>query len=122
MQSGRRLIEDVKHVALAFGCVTAFSSAAGRASSRLKMRRQFHTLRFASGKRGGRLAKTQVTEAHFVEHAQFFRQPRNVGKELECFPNGEVQYFVDALAFVADFEHLWLVARALALVADQFDV
>src|ERR1017187_4860570 len=86
------------------------------------MRGQFHALRLASRERRGRLPKTQVSEAHFVQHAQFFREPRNLGKELERFANGKVQYFVNALAFVVDFEHLRFIARALAFVADQFHI
>src|ERR1019366_7230271 len=116
VQAGSRLIENVKHVALAFGPVTALCAAAGRtgaglASSRLKVRGQLHALRFASGERGRRLAETQVAEADFVEHAQFFREPGNVGEELEGLANGEVQNFVNVLALVMYFEHLRLVAR-----------
>ena len=98
------------------------AGAADRTSSGLKVRGQLHALRFASGERGGRLAEAQVAEADFVEHAQFFREPGNVGEKPERFAHGEVQDFVNVLAFVVDFEHLRLVARALAFVADQLHV
>src|SRR6202790_3573594 len=48
MQAGSGLIENIKHAAFAFGPVTALAEAVGRAGSRLKVRRQLHTLRFAS--------------------------------------------------------------------------
>src|ERR1019366_7198375 len=50
-------------------------------------------------------SETQVTEADFVEHTQFFREPGNVGEEPERFANREVQDFVNVLAFVVDFKH-----------------
>src|SRR5208337_620087 len=122
VQAGSRLIENVKHAGLAFGRVAVLCAVAGRARPRLQVRGQLHALRLASGERGRRLAKTQVAEADFIEHAQFFREPGNVGEELERFANGQVQDLVNVLALVTYFEHLRLVARALAFVADQFYV
>src|ERR1019366_6821018 len=86
------------------------------------MRGQLHALRLASRERRRRLPKSQVSKAHFVQYAKFLREPRNLGKKLERFANGKVQHLVNALAFVVDFEHLRLVARPLAFVADQFHI
>src|SRR5271156_2602790 len=122
MQAGGGLVENVKHSALAFRSVTALCGTTGRARSGLKMRGQLHALRFASGERRGRLPETQVAEADFVEHAQFLGETRSLGEELETFANREVQDLMNILALVMYFEHLRLVARALALVADQLDV
>src|ERR1700686_2068513 len=86
------------------------------------MRGQLHALRFASRECGRRLAETQVAEADFVEHAQFFSEPGDFGEELERLANGEVQDLMNILALVVDVEHLRLVARALAFVADQLHI
>src|ERR1035438_1160389 len=97
MQPGRRFVENVEHAALVFGAVAAFRRPAQRTSARLKVRGQFHALRFASRERGGRLAQSQVAEAHLIQNAQFFRESRNLGKELERFANSEIQDFVNVL-------------------------
>src|SRR5271155_1845892 len=122
MQAGRRLIKNVEHAALAFGQITAFCVARNRSSSGLEVRRQLHALCLASRERGRRLPETQVAEADLVEHAQFFRESRDVRKKLKRFTDGEVQHLVYVLALVKNFEHLRLVARALAFVADQLHV
>ncbi len=46
----------------------------------------------------------------------------NVGEELQRFPHGHLQDFVDVLSLVQDLQHGALVAHALAVFADQFDV
>ena len=43
-------------------------------------------------------------------------------KNLESFANRQVQNLVNVFALVVNFEHLRLVARAFALVADQLHV
>src|SRR5271169_1626200 len=122
MQAGSWLIENIKHATLALRTVTALPVAAGRAIPRLKVCSQFHALRFAAGERSRRLPQPQVAKADFVQHAQLFREPRNLGKELKRFANREVQDFMNVLAFVVDFKHLRLVASALTFVADQLHV
>ncbi len=86
------------------------------------MRRQLHALRFAAGKRGCGLAQAQIAEPHFLEHAQFLHDFGHAGEEVQCLSYGEVQNFVNVLAAIAYIQNLRLVARALALLADQFDV
>ena len=86
------------------------------------MRRQLHPLRFASRKRRSRLPEAQIAQPDFIKHAQFFREPRNLGKKLQPLANGQVQHFMNVLAFVVDIEHLRLVARAFAFVANQFHI
>ena len=94
-------------------------SLAGRG---LKVGGQLHALRFTARQCSRRLPQPQVAESDFVQHPQLFGQPRNLGEELQGFANRQVQHFVDVLGLVANLEHLWLVARPLALVADEFHV
>ena len=86
------------------------------------MRRQLHALGLAAGKRGGGLAQPQIAEADFFQHSQLVDDLRNAGEEVQRLFHREIQHFVDVFAVIAHFEHLRLVARALAFFADQFDV
>ena len=57
VQSGRRLIENVYSAPGRFLC---------------ELRREFHALRFSSGKGRASLAKTQITEAHIQQGIELF--------------------------------------------------
>src|ERR1700678_1455563 len=123
MQPRGGLVENVKHAALTFQSVAALTDTADRlVGSRLQMGSQLHPLRFASRQRSSRLSKPQVAEANFIENPQFFRQPRNIGEELQSLTNCKIQNLVNILAFVTYVKHLGFVARALALVTDQFHI
>ena len=41
---------------------------------------------------------------------------------MQCLFHGQVEHVVDVLAVIADLQHLRLVARALALLADELDI
>ena len=86
------------------------------------MRGQLHALRFASGKRSGGLAQPQVAESDLFEHAKLLSNLGSLGEELQRFLHREVEDFVNILSPVPDIEHLGLVARPLAFLANQFDV
>ena len=86
------------------------------------MRRQLHALRFAAGERGRRLSQPQVAEPHFFQHPQLLHDLRDLGEELQRLLHRQVEHFVNVLAAIANLQHLRLVARALALLANQFDV
>ena len=86
------------------------------------MRRQFHALRLATGKRGGGLAQPQIAEPDFFQHPQLLHHLGYAGEEVQRLFHRQVQHFVDILAAITHVEHLRLVARAFALFADQFDV
>ena len=55
VQAGGRLVEDEERA---------------RVARRRQVRRQFHALRLAAGKRGRRLPQPQVAEPHIVQHLQ----------------------------------------------------
>src|SRR3984957_8150981 len=86
------------------------------------MRRQLHALGLASGKRRGRLSQPQISQANFFKRPQFLRNLWSFGKEPQRLFNGQDEHFVNILAVIAHLEHLRLVTRALALLADQFHV
>src|SRR5277367_4910218 len=122
MQASRGLVENIEHATLALRCVPVLTRAADRTRSRLEVGGQLHALRFTSGERGCRLSQPQITEPNFIEHAEFLREPRSLGEELERLANREVQDFVNILTFVMDIQHLRLIPRPLTLIADEFDV
>src|SRR6185437_15493075 len=68
-------VEDATGLRRPGGCV-------GRAHRR-KVRSQLDALRFAAGKRGSRLAEPQITEADFIEHREFFKQPGLAGEKAQ---------------------------------------
>ena len=64
----------------------------------------------------------QVAESDVVEHFEAVHQLRRGAEELHRFAHGELQDLVDIAAVVLDLEDAALVARALALFADQLHV
>src|ERR1700733_1423071 len=122
MQTGGGLVENVKHAALAFRRIAALRRTTHRARSGLEVRGQLHALRFASGERGGGLSKPQIAKAYLIKAAQFFREPWSFREKSQRLANREIQNLVNVLALVMDLQHLRLIARAFAFVADQLDV
>src|SRR6202140_2170971 len=86
------------------------------------MRRQFHALRFASRERRRRLPKAQVSQPDFLQRPQLLGDLWRLGKEFQRLLHRQVQHFVNVLAAIAHLEHRRLVARALALLTNQFDI
>src|SRR5256885_2101168 len=87
-----------------------------------EMRGEFETLRFPTGERGGGLAKTQITEADFVEDAKLGDHLGNIGEKGERFAHRELQNFVDIFVVEAHFEDAAFEAGAAALFANELDV
>src|SRR5262249_43689817 len=100
----------------------AVEGASGIARGGLKVSGKFHTLGLAARESGGRLTEAQVAESYFFEDVELFDKLGHVGKKFEAFAHGEVEHVVDVLALITHLKHLRLIARALALFADQFDV
>src|SRR5947209_8217264 len=102
-----RLVEDVERA-----CAGALREIGG----------ELDALRFAARKRCGRLAEAEVAEAHVVEDAQAVTDLRGVAEKRHRLAHSHVENIVDVLAAVANVQDLRLEARALALLADQFNV
>ena len=65
------------------------------------MGRELHALRLAARKRGGRLSQAQISQPHFFEHAIVPYDFGHAGKEMQSFPHGQVQDFMNVLAAIA---------------------
>ena len=87
-----------------------------------QVRRQFHALRFAAGERRGRLPQPQIAQPDIVQHLQALHQARRRVEEVHRLAHRELQHLVDVQTVVANIQNAALVARALALFADQFHV
>src|SRR5271157_2530860 len=83
---------------------------------------ELEALRFAAGKRGGRLAEAEIAEANLVEDAKFRDDFGEVHEEGQGFAHGHIENIMDILAVVANVENAALEALAAALLADQFNV
>ena len=122
MQPRGGFIEDVEDPALSLQADATRRWTPDFTCCRLQVRRQLHTLRFASRERGSRLPKAQVPEANLLQDPELFRDFRDFSKELERLLHGQIQDFMDVLASIANIQHLGLVACPLALLAHQFHV
>ena len=120
MQAGGRLVEDVEHARLALVLLAA--RLADVAQLGLQVRRQLHALRLAAGERGRRLPQPQIAQADFLQHAQLLHDLGHAGEEVQRLLHRQVQHVVNVLAVIANLQHFRLVARALALLADQLHV
>src|SRR6266705_5632626 len=99
MQAGGGLIEDVERAAgLALG----------------KLARQFDALGFASGERGGGLAKRDVAEADFDECRKFLLNLRNIFEKFQRVGGRQIQNVADGMILVADGKRFRIVAAAAA--------
>src|SRR5258708_2042540 len=86
------------------------------------MRRQFHALRLAAREGGRGLSQPQISQPNFLERPQLLGDLGRLGEELQRFLHRQIQYFVNVFSSVTHLEYRRLVARALALLTDQFDV
>src|SRR5579863_1158657 len=86
------------------------------------MRRQLHPLRLASRESRSRLPQPQISQPDFIQHPQLLSELRYLGKKSQSFFHREAQYLMNILAAIANFQHSRLVARTLALFANQFYV
>ena len=60
-----------------------------------QVRRQLDALRFAAGKRGGRLPEPQVAQPDIVQHLQALHQAGRRVEEIHRLAHRELQHFVD---------------------------
>src|SRR5437868_1430367 len=121
MQTRCGFVEDIKYPAFALwraGC----TGPPNVASSGLQMSGQLHALRFATGKCSSRLPQAQITQSNFFQYPEFFGDLGCLGEKLQGFFYGQVQDFMDVFLVITNVEHLRLVARSFALLANQFDI
>ena len=107
MQSGRRLVQNIKD-SLIF--------------RPRQVRRQFQPLRFAPRKRRRGLPQPQVAETHFIENSQLRRNFWHSRKKHQRLADRELQNFMHIFFAVANLQHAALKSRTAALLADQFDI
>ena len=107
VQAGRRFIKDIQRL---------------RAGTLGKMCREFDALRFTTGKRGSRLSQTQIPKSDVIEQSQAIRDFRHLPKKNDGLAHGHVEHLMNVLAAISNIKNLLLEARALALLANQFDV
>ena len=91
-------------------------------ASPTKFRRQFHPLRFAARKGGGRLTQGEIPQANI---AQAFGHAQDLGvgfKEAHRVFNGHFQNVGDGLAAVGHFKRLSVVSLALADFAGDLHI
>src|SRR5258706_16027090 len=86
------------------------------------MARELEPLRFATGKRGNRLAEAQVVEAHVDERLQAAHDLRLRGEGLERLVDRKLEHLRDVAAVDLNLEGLVAVARAVAIRAAQVHV
>src|SRR5580704_4318580 len=87
-----------------------------------EMRRKFQALRFAAGKRGAGLAKPQITQANFFQHAKACSNLWVRGEKCESLAHRHLQNVVNIFFFVPHVEDGAFVTRAAAFFANQFYV
>ncbi|MNH06966.1 hypothetical protein D3C79_663460 [compost metagenome] len=87
-----------------------------------QLTRQFHTLRFTTGKGGGRLPETDIGKPNLHQRLQLARQGWHGIKEVTGFLNGHFQHFVDVLTLVLHFQRFAVIAFAFALIARHIDI
>src|SRR5208282_4275524 len=114
-ESGEQLVDIVK-VEAGGGLVQDVKNAAIFRAR--KVGGELEALRFAAGKRGGRLAEAQITKTNFIEDTKFGDDLRNIDEEGEGLTHGHLQDIVNVLAVVAHFEDAAFEALAAALFAD----
>src|SRR5208337_2974272 len=83
---------------------------------------ELEALRFAAGKRGGRLAEAEIAEANLVEDAKFRDDFGEIHEEGQGFAHSHIENIMDILAVVAHVENAALEALPTALLADQLDI
>ena len=114
METRRRLVEDEHHVA--FGALLR------------QERRELHALTLAARKRRGGLSESDIPQPDLLQGAEPFDDPFAGGVFLLLAEEGDrivhrhLQYVVDRLFAVADFENLILEALAAAGFAHQLHV
>src|ERR1700685_4275794 len=107
MQPGSGLIENIQNAGIFLPS---------------EMRGKFQALRFAAGKRSAGLAKTEISQANFFQHAQTRRNLRVRGEKRQSLAHRHLQNIVNVVFFVAHVEHGALVTCAAAFFANQFYV
>src|ERR1700733_3260798 len=121
VEAGGGLVEDVEGSAAGFG-----GGVVGRARRDAarggEVRGEFDTRGFAAGECCGRLAKTDVAEADFVEDVELVDDLRMPGEVYKGLFDGHVEDVVDALAFVLNVEDLGFVTCTATFFAGEFDV
>src|SRR3989338_10167353 len=70
----------------------------------VKLGRNFYSLRFASGKSGGRLPQFQISQANIVKRLETIINRWNIFEKLQCFLYGHFKYFANISFFKFHFK------------------
>src|SRR5687767_3991166 len=107
MQTGRRLVEDIKR-------------AAG--VSLRQFGGELHALRFAARERGRALTQVDVAEPDVVERLQLLMNPGLVLEERERVFHRQLQHVANVQPAESDLERLAVIALSFAHLAWDVDV
>src|SRR6185369_7511590 len=69
-----------------------------------------------------RLPQAQIPEADLIQYFKFIYDLLRTAEEMQSLFNRQVQHFMDIPAVVMDPQDFRLIARPLALFANQFDI
>ena len=107
MQAGGGLVQDVERA----------TSVSAR-----QLQGQFHALRLAATQGGGRLAQSDVTQAHFHQGLQLACQVGHRAKKRQGVFHRHVQYVRDVFALVLHLQGFAVVALAVTNIARHIDI
>ena len=86
------------------------------------MCRELQPLRFSARERRRGLPEPQVAKSNFIQHSELGNNLGYVDEKRQCLANRQLQYLVNILPVIADFQNPALEPRATALFADQLDI
>ena len=84
--------------------------------------REFYTLALTTRQSCARLAEREISQTHILNSLQLLVNGRNRLEEIDCDVYSHIEYIIDTLAFIADFESLLVVAIAAARLALDIDI
>ena len=106
MQTGGRLVKDVKRVAGGFAA---------------QLGRKLDALRLAAAERRGLLAQPNIAKADFRQHPARLVKLRHCAEEIHRLVHRHRQHIRDVHSFVGDFERLAIVPFAVAGLATDIE-
>src|SRR5262249_11474727 len=77
---------------------------------------------FAAGKRGRRLAQSQIAQANLIQHSQTVRDLVHITEEGDGLAHRHLQHVMNVLAAITHVENLLFEPGAFAFFANQFYV
>ena len=88
----------------------------------LQLARELYALSLAARKRGGRLAQSNVAQAHIVQRLELTRQARQVLEKLERLVDRHIEHVVHVFAAVCHLQGLAVIAHAAAHLARHINI